>query len=129
MKSLLIKIEPIVWLLFGQGILIGTILMTAWVLVIGLLLPLGVIDGNPLSYERALALATATPFGLPIGALVLGAVLALPLWKGAHHVRSLLLDFGGVERDPIVGSVLYLIAAAGSGFAIYAIVRLFSVTA
>ena len=28
MKSLLVRIEPIIWLLFGQGILIGTILMT-----------------------------------------------------------------------------------------------------
>ena len=28
MKELLLRIEPVIWLLFGQGILVGTILLT-----------------------------------------------------------------------------------------------------
>ena len=40
MKQLLLRLEPLIWLLFGQGILIGTILLTGWVLVVGLLAPL-----------------------------------------------------------------------------------------
>jgi fumarate reductase subunit D len=124
MKTLLVRIEPIIWLLFGQGILIGTILLTGWILVIGLLIPLGIVPAEALSYERALRLATAAPFGIPIGRLLLLAVMALPLWKGAHHVRSLLLDFGGHERDALVGSALYATAAAGSVAAVFAVFRL-----
>ena len=48
----------------------------------------------------------------------------LPLWKGAHHVRSLSIDFGGVQRDPVVATVLYAIAAVGSLLAVVAVVRL-----
>ena len=125
MRTLLLKLEPIIWLLFGQGILIGTMLLTGWILVVGLLIPLGIVDHSALSYDRAYRLATATVFGfLPIGQLVLAALLVLPLWKGAHHVRSLLIDFGGGERDGVVGSLLYLVALAGSVIAIVAVVRL-----
>ncbi len=124
MKALLVRIEPIIWLLFGQGILIGTILLTGWILVVGLLVPLGVVSPAALGYERALRLATAAPLGIPIGRLVLLALMALPLWKGAHHVRSLLLDFGGHERDALVGSALYATAALGSLAAVLAVIRL-----
>ena len=33
MKTLLLKLEPLIWFMFGQGILIGTILLTGWILV------------------------------------------------------------------------------------------------
>jgi len=125
MRALLLKLEPIIWLLFGQGILIGTMLLTGWILVVGILLPLGIVDPVALSYERAHGLATYWLFGiLPIGQLVLAALLVLPLWKGAHHVRSMLIDFGGGERDGFVGSLLYAIALFGSVMAIMAVVRL-----
>jgi fumarate reductase subunit D len=125
MRGLLLKLEPIIWLLFGQGILIGTMLLTGWILVIGILIPIGIVDQSALSYERAHGLATSWLFGiLPIGQLVLAALLVLPLWKGAHHVRSMLIDFGGGERDGLVGSLLYGIALVGSVLAIIAIVQL-----
>ena len=40
MKDLLLKLEPLIWLMFGQGILLGTVLLTGWVLVVGLGVPL-----------------------------------------------------------------------------------------
>jgi fumarate reductase subunit D len=119
MKSFLLRIEPIIWFLFGQGIMIGTILLTGWVLVVGLLLPLGIVPAEALSYERAHMLGSNI-----VGRLLLAALLILPLWKGAHHVRSLAIDFGGGERDAAVGTFLYLIASAGSVMAILAVVRL-----
>ena len=122
MRGLLLRLEPIIWLLFGQGILIGTMLLTPWILVVGLLVPLGIVDAEALSYERAHAIATASLFGfLPVGQLILAALLVLPLWKGAHHVRSLLIDFGGGERDGAVGTLLYLTALVGSLVAIVAV--------
>lgn len=119
MKHLLLKLEPLIWLMFGQGILIGTILLTGWLLVPGVLMPLGIVPESAFAYERAHRLATN-----PIGRLVLLALIALPLWKGAHHIRSLLLDFGGVKRDPAVASLLYTLALVGSALAVVALIRL-----
>lgn len=119
MKTFLLRIEPIIWFLFGQGILIGTILLTGWVLVVGLLMPLEIVSAEALSYERAHMLGSNI-----LGRLLLGALLVLPLWKGVHHIRSIALDFGGGERDAAVGTLLYLVASAGSVLALLAIVRL-----
>jgi fumarate reductase subunit D len=125
MRALLLKLEPIIWLLFGQGILIGTMLLTPFILVVLLLVPLGIVDASALSYERAHSIATYWLFGfIPLGQLVLAALLVLPLWKGAHHVRSLLIDFGGGERDGAVGSLLYAIALIGSVAGVVAVVAL-----
>jgi fumarate reductase subunit D len=116
-KHFLLRIEPVIWLLFGQGMLIGTILLTGWVLVLGIAAPLGIVA--PLSYDSAHALAAH-----PIGRLVLLALIALPLWKGAHHLRYLSVDFGGESRDAIVAPLLYSVATLGSLLAIAAIIRL-----
>ena len=44
MKTLLLKLEPLIWFMFGQGIMIGTMLLTGWILVLGILMPLGIVD-------------------------------------------------------------------------------------
>jgi fumarate reductase subunit D len=119
MKALLLRIEPVIWLLFGQGILLGTILLTGWVIAVGLLVPMGIVSPEALSYERAYGLASNI-----IGRVILLALMALPLWKGAHHLRSLSIDMGGGDRDGAVGTALYLVAVAGSVGAILAVVRL-----
>lgn len=125
MRTLLLKLEPIIWLMFGQGILLGTILLTGWILVVGILIPMGIVDASALNYVRAHQIATTSLFGIiPIGQLILAALLVLPLWKGAHHVRSLLIDFGGGERDGAVGGILYLIALVGSVMGILAVIGL-----
>ena len=119
MKELLLRIEPVIWTLFGLGIMVGTMLLTGWVLVFGILAPLGVVPAEALSYDRAQGLASHF-----IGRAVLAALIALPLWKGAHHVRSVSIDFGGGDRDTSVATLLYGIAAAGSVLAIVAVARL-----
>lgn len=116
MKRLLLAIEPLVWLLFGQGILLGTILLTGWILVVGLAMPLGLVE---LSYEHARELGSSL-----VGRLVLLGLIALPLWKGAHHVRHLSIDFVGIDLDRIVAPALYLIAALGSALGVIAVIRL-----
>jgi len=119
MKHLLLRLEPLVWLLFGNGILIGTILLTGWLLVVGLAAPLGLVPESALAFERAQRLAAH-----PIGRLLLLALIALPLWKGAHHLRSLSIDFGGASRDPAVASLLYGLALLGSALGVLAVIRL-----
>jgi fumarate reductase subunit D len=119
MKHLLLKLEPVIWLLFGQGLLIGTMLLTGWCLVVGIAIPLGIVDPAALDFQRAHELGSNL-----IGRFVLAALVALPMWKGAHHIRSFLLDLRGAERDPAVATLLYLIASAGTAAAILAVVRL-----
>jgi fumarate reductase subunit D len=116
-KHFLLRIEPVIWLLFGSGLLIGTMLLTGWLLVVGIAAPLGIVA--PLSYASAHALAVH-----PIGRIVLLALIVLPLWKGAHHLRYLSIDFGGESRDVVVAPLLYSVAALGSLLAVVAIVRL-----
>ena len=119
MKDLLLRLEPVIWTLFGGGIMVGTMLLTGWVLVFGVLAPLGIVPAEALSYDRAHGLASHV-----VGRVVLAALMVLPLWKGAHHVRSISNDFGGAERDTSVATLVYAIAAAGSMLAIVAVVRL-----
>lgn len=119
MRDFLNKIEPVIWVLFGMGIMVGTMLMTGWILIVGLAMPLGIVPSDALAFDRAYELASN-----PIGSLVLVGLIALPLWKGAHHTRHLLIQFGGLERDGAMGSLLYLLAAGGSIAAILAVIRL-----
>ena len=118
MKGLLLKLEPLIWLLFGQGIMIGTMLLTGWVLVVGLAVPLGIVSPDALSFERAHMLGSNI-----IGRVVLLGLIVLPLWKGVHHLRHLFIDFG-TGRDELIAPLLYLIAIAGSLMGVVAIVRL-----
>lgn len=119
MKTLLLRMEPIIWLLFGNGILIGTMLLTAWLLVVGVGIPLGIFPDSALAYDRAHMLGSNL-----IGRLVLAALIALPLWKGAHHIRSLSIDFGGHSRDTLVAVIVYGIADIGTLLAIWAVFRI-----
>ena len=95
---------------------------TAWplaVLVVGLGIPLGIVPADALSYERAHALGSHI-----VGRLILLGLIVLPLWKGAHHMRHTLIDFGGAKRDALVAPLLYLLATLGSLLAVMAVVRI-----
>jgi fumarate reductase subunit D len=117
MKHLLLKLEPIIWLLFGQGILVGTLLLTGWVLVVGVLAPLGI--APLIDFESAHALGATL-----IGRFLLAGLIILPLWKGAHHMRHVFIDMGGADRDAAVAPLLYLLALAGSVAGVLAVIRL-----
>jgi fumarate reductase subunit D len=115
----MLKLEPIIWSLFGAGMFVGSLLLPAWLLVVGILAPMGIVSASAVSYDHVYALASH-----PIGRLVFLAAIALPLWAGAHQLRHIFLDFGGLHRDGLIGGVLYGIAAVGSVLAIVAVVNL-----
>ena len=119
MKALLVRLEPIIWLLFGGGMMATALLYPGWIFSVGLAQPLGVFSDDALGYDRALALATN-----PIGRLVIVLAIALPLWAAAHHVRHVQIDFGGVARDGWFGALCYGVALAGSALAVVAVARL-----
>jgi len=122
-KTLLLKIEPVIWLLFGAGIMAGTILLPGYLLTVGLGGPLGILSADALSYERLHGMVSH-PIGGLVFRLVLLGLIALPLWKGAHHFRHFLIDMDGHDRDVVVAPILYLIAAAGSVVGILTVLSL-----
>lgn len=115
----LLKLEPLIWFLFGQGIMIGSMLLTGWLLVVGVLHPLGMVPAEALAYERAHALGSSL-----IGRVVLLGIVALPVWKGAHHIRHFFIDRGHAEKDGMIGGISYAIATLVSIAAVVAVVRL-----
>jgi fumarate reductase subunit D len=118
-KTLLLRLEPLIWMLFGAGMMAGAFLFPAWILVVGLAVPLGIAPAEALAYDRAFALASSLP-----GRALLAAAIALPLWGGAHHLRHLAIDFGGLARDAWAGALFYGIALGGSLLAVVAVARL-----
>jgi fumarate reductase subunit D len=118
MKRLISKLEPLIWLMFGQGLLIGTMLLTGWVLVVGLGVPLGIVSPEALAFERAHMLGANL-----IGRLVLLGLIVLPLWKGANHIRHLFIDFG-VHKDHVIAPLMFGLATLGSLAGVVAVVRL-----
>jgi len=118
-KTLIEKIEPFIWVLFGAGFMVGSLLLPAWVFTFGIAQPLGWVPEGALAFERAHALASN-----PIGRLLLLALIALPLWNAANHLRHFSIDLGGYERDGAVAPLLYAGAAVLSVVAIVAVVQL-----
>lgn len=81
--------EPVVWSLFGAGGMLVAMLTPMLVLITGVLVPIGLISPETLSYERMLAFAQN-----PLGKLILLTIIALPLWHAFHRIYHCLHDFG-----------------------------------
>jgi fumarate reductase subunit D len=81
--------EPVYWLLFGAGGVVAAILLPIMILITGLLVPLGVLNAETLSYDKMHALATSW-----WGAAILLAVIALPIYHAMHRIYHGLHDLG-----------------------------------
>ena len=77
--------EPLVWSLFGAGGMVAALITPALILCTALLAPLGLASG--LTFERLSAFANHW-----LGALILWAVIALPLWHALHRIYHGLHD-------------------------------------
>jgi len=119
MKTLMLKLEPVIWALFGGGMMVGGLLLPGFIFVLGIAAPLGFAPESVSSFAHLHALASH-----PIGRLVFLAAIALPLWGGAHHVRHVWIDLGGLKSDGLVGGLCYGVALLGSVAAIVAVIRL-----
>jgi len=79
--------EPIAWSLFGAGGMVVAFITPALVIIVALLIPLGIVDSQLLSYERVLGfLQTGW------GALALLIVIGLQLYHAAHRIHHGLFD-------------------------------------
>ena len=74
--------EPVWWGLFGAGGTWFAMISPVTILVLGLLVPMGILDADTLSYERVSAFA-----GNFIGAIFIILTLALPMWHAMHRLH------------------------------------------
>lgn len=111
--------EPIWWGLFGAGGSWFAMISPVTILVLGILVPLGIIDSEALSYDRVQDFATSI-----IGALFIIATLALPMWHGMHRVYHGMHDLK--LHTGVVGKVVcYGVAGGISLLAVVFIIMLF----
>ena len=81
--------EPLFWVMFGAGGMLSAFLLPILVLFTGILVPLGIISPDAMSYERVSAFADSW-----YGVLILLAVIALPMWLAMHRIFHGLHDIG-----------------------------------
>lgn len=93
--------EPLWWGLFSAGGVCFAVLLPAVILFIAVLLPLGLLPAEALSYERASSLLFSVP-----GFLFVGAVVCLPLFHTAHRLRHGLFDIS-VGNDTLNKKLMY----------------------
>ncbi len=99
MKALVDKVEPLIWLLFGAGFMVGCLILPAYVFVIGVAAPLGWLPPEALAWERAHGLASH-----PLGRLVLLSLIVL-------FPKSQPTRMGPFPRPPLAVFPPLLIAA------------------
>ena len=119
MKHLILRLEPVILALFGGGFFVGCLLMPAFIFTVCIAAPLGWLPADALSYERAHTLAT-----YPLGKLVLLALIVLPFWNGANHLRHFVIDLRGVRSDGIVAPACYGAALVVTVIAVLAVGKL-----
>ncbi len=110
--------KPIFWSLFGAGGMFAALVGPALVLVLGLLIPLGVLRADALGYEQMLAFARN-----PAGKLFAFAVVLLFLFHGCHRAYHCLHDFG-VHVTPGIKAAFHGFAALGSVAAAWWLLRI-----
>ncbi len=93
--------EPLWWGLFSAGGVCFAVLLPAVILFIAVLLPLGLLPADALSYERASTLLFSVP-----GFLFVGAVVCLPLFHAAHRLRHGMFDIS-VGNDALNKKLMY----------------------
>lgn len=81
--------EPIFWGLFGAGGMLTAFFTPVMILITGLLIPLGIIDSENLSYEKLYGFASTW-----YGAGIILLLIALPLWHTLHRIFHALHDIG-----------------------------------
>ncbi len=80
--------EPVWWSLFGAGGTWFAMLTPITILIVGILVPLGILNSyDSMGYERMATFATSF-----WGALFIIGTIALPIWHAMHRVHHGLHD-------------------------------------
>lgn len=106
--------EPLVWLMFGGGTTVSAIVFPVLILIIGFLLPFGLMD---LEVGKMIAFTQTW-----IGKLILLAVLILPVWGSLHRIHHGLHDFK--VHLPASAFIFYGLAILFSVISVFSVLQL-----
>lgn len=79
--------EPLAWSLFGAGGMVVALISPALIVITGLLVPLGIVDMQMLSYNRVLAFVQYWP-----AKLFILVIISLQLYHASHRLYHGLHD-------------------------------------
>ena len=80
--------EPVWWGLFGAGGSWFAMITPVTILLLGIIVPMGLLDPEAMSYERVTAFV-----GSIIGGLFTIGTLSLPMWHAMHRLHHGMHDF------------------------------------
>ncbi|MCK3654953.1 fumarate reductase [Pasteurellaceae bacterium Macca] len=104
--------EPAVWLLFGAGGAISAVFFPVLVLILGFLLPFGLVTpDNIIAFSQTF-----------IGKLAILALLIFPMWCGMHRVHLGLHDFK--VHIPTASFIFYGLSVLYSFIVLFAVIKL-----
>ncbi|ATF09574.1 fumarate reductase subunit FrdD [Candidatus Enterovibrio altilux] len=101
--------EPVWWSLFGAGGTWFAMVTPVTILVLGIMAPLGMLDVEALSYERAIGFVMSF-----IGALFTISTLALPMWHAMHRLHHGIHDLKfhtGTTGKIVCYAIAFLVTA------------------
>lgn len=111
------RLSALLWAIFAQCAVITAILVSAHILVQGLLGPLGVLPYPDRSYE-----AMARAFANPLVKVYFFVLFASSFYVFGHRLRYLLLDLGLHRGKRLFGLLLYGLAGLGTVAAGYVLI-------
>ncbi len=111
--------EPIFWSLFGAGGLVVAFILPVLIFVTGVAVPLGIMPGEAMSYERIHWFASTW-----YGKLFILLVISLTLWHGFHRIFLSLHDLGITFWHMFFKWLLYGIAFIGTLATLVLVVRI-----
>lgn len=104
--------EPVVWLLFGAGTTVSAMFYPVLVLLLGFLLPFGLVSPeNLIAFSHTL-----------IGKLAILVLLIFPMWGAVHRIHHGLHDFK--IHLPASGVIFYGLASLYSVLVFFAVINL-----
>jgi len=101
--------EPLIWSLFSAGGVVAALCVPVHIVLLGLLVPLGVIEIS--NYEDFVAVLLH-----PVTKLYWFVLVSLPLFHWAHRFRFTLVDLGLKKFDFVIAFVCYASAVVGTGY-------------
>ena len=102
--------EPIWWSLFSAGGMVAAMILPVLIIITGILVPFGLVDDDPLNFER---IYTALSQSWLIK-LIFFIVITLPLFHWAHRFRFTLVDVGLKSVSTLISILCYGGAIAGT---------------
>jgi len=104
--------EPPVWLLFGAGGTVSAIFFPVVILILGLLLPFGLIDpANLITFAYSW-----------IGKLIILVLTIFPMWCGLHRIHHGMHDLK--IHVPAGGFIFYGLATIYTVWVLFAVISL-----